>query len=225
MIYTWASSTEPSYTTQASSPSASVQAPTAAVMSYHFAIIGTKDNPLFTHDFGTSKGGGDGQPRFRDAHMNQFIVHSSLDLVEEVQWTTGAMYLKNIDRFQSSHISCFLTGTGMKFLLLHNPDPTGAPGTTNPTHGHHASLDGGGGLGGGIGGGKTGARIGGASSATSSVAANPTSPAAEEAVRQFFADVFENWVKTSMNPFYRIDTEIKSPVFRQRVAAAARKYL
>jgi len=63
-------------------------------MSYYFAIIGTKDNPIFEYEFGTSKQGGDGIARFREdaRNMNQFIVHSSLDIVEEVQWTTGAMY-------------------------------------------------------------------------------------------------------------------------------------
>ena len=57
-------------------------------MSYYFAIIGTRDNPLFTIDFGTSKGGGDGVARFRDEakHMNQFIVHAAIDMVEEIQW-------------------------------------------------------------------------------------------------------------------------------------------
>lgn len=64
-------------------------------MSYYFAIIGTQDNPLFEYDFGTSKQGGDGQPRFSDQarHLNQFVVHSSLDIVEEVQWTRGEMYV------------------------------------------------------------------------------------------------------------------------------------
>jgi hypothetical protein len=60
-------------------------------MSYYFCIIGTKDNPLFEHEFGTSKpGGGDGTAKFREeaAHMNQFIVHAALDMVEEVQWGT-----------------------------------------------------------------------------------------------------------------------------------------
>jgi hypothetical protein len=59
-------------------------------MSYYFAIIGTRDNPLFTIDFGTSKGGGDGVGRFRDEakHMNQFVVHAAIDLVEELQWSS-----------------------------------------------------------------------------------------------------------------------------------------
>ena len=63
--------------------------------SFYFAIVGTKDNPIFEHEFGSSKHGGDGVARFPEQarHMNQFIVHSSLDIVEEVQWGTGLMYL------------------------------------------------------------------------------------------------------------------------------------
>jgi len=181
-------------------------------MSYYFAIIGTKDNPLFEYEFGTSKQGGDGTARFREdaRHMNQFIVHSSLDIVEEVQWTTGAMYLKSIDRFYNNYISCFMTGAGAKFLLLHCPDPSSssaAPlGSTasDPVRG-------------------AGGRA--SSSSSNSIANNPVSAATEEAVRQFFADVYENWVKTVMSPFYTVNAEVKSPVFRQRVAAAGRKYL
>lgn len=65
-------------------------------MSYYFAIVGAKDNPLFEHEFGTFKAGGDGVARFRSEarHMNQFIVHSSLDVVEELQWTSGHMYVR-----------------------------------------------------------------------------------------------------------------------------------
>jgi len=37
--------------------------------------------------------------------------------------------------------------------------------------------------------------------------------------------VYENWVKTIMSPFYQVNMEIKSPVFRGRVAAAGKKYL
>jgi trafficking protein particle complex subunit 2 len=60
---------------------------------------------------------------------------------------------------------------------------------------------------------------------SSSIAANPTSPQTEEAIRQFMNEVYENWVKTAMNPFYRQGKEIRNPTFRSRVAAAARKWL
>jgi len=37
--------------------------------------------------------------------------------------------------------------------------------------------------------------------------------------------VYENYIKAIMSPFYRVNQEIKSPVFRSRVAAVGRKYL
>ncbi|KAI9823002.1 MAG: TRAPP subunit [Thelocarpon impressellum] len=166
-------------------------------MSYYFAIVGTRDNPLFEHEFGTSKQGGDGIARFPEQarHMNQFVVHSSLDMVEEVQWASGQMYLKVVDRFYNNYVSCFLTGGNIKFLLLH------APSTSLPTSSASSSRN------------------------STSVAANPTSPATEEAIRQFFADVYEVWVKTAMSPFFHADMEVRSPVFRARIAAAGKKYL
>lgn len=63
------------------------------------------------------------------------------------------------------------------------------------------------------------------SRSSTAIGANPTSPATEEAVRNFFVEVYENWVKAIMNPFYKMNMEVTSPVFRQRVAAAGRKYL
>lgn len=64
-------------------------------MSYYFAIIGTRDNPLFSLEFGTSKGGADGTSRFREEarHMNEFIVHAALDMVEDVQWSSKELYV------------------------------------------------------------------------------------------------------------------------------------
>lgn len=73
---------------------ASLSSPFTA-MSYYFTIIGTRDNPLFELDFGTSKVGGDGIARFREEakHMNQFIVHAAIDMVEEAQWSTKDLYV------------------------------------------------------------------------------------------------------------------------------------
>jgi hypothetical protein len=68
---------------------------TPAKMSYYFTILSPTDTPIFNIAFGTSKGGGDGIARFRfpdtAQYMNQFIIHSSLDILEEAQWTNGGM--------------------------------------------------------------------------------------------------------------------------------------
>ncbi|GKT46717.1 putative trans-acting enoyl reductase [Colletotrichum spaethianum] len=168
-------------------------------MSYYFAIVGTQDNPLFEYEFGTSKQGGDGQSRFNEQirHLNQFILHSSLDIVEEVQWAQGQIvtidrYLKIVDKFFNNYVSCFVTAGNVKFLLLHQPS---APSSTA------------------------------SSRSSTAIGANPTSPATEEAIKNFFQEVYENWLKAMMSPFYKVNMEIKSPVFRSRVAAAGRKYL
>lgn len=62
-------------------------------MSYYFCIVGTKDNPLFELEFGTSKQGGDGVARFSQEarRLNPFIVHSSLDVVDEMQFLNNQM--------------------------------------------------------------------------------------------------------------------------------------
>ncbi|EDO65406.1 hypothetical protein GE21DRAFT_4511 [Neurospora crassa] len=210
-------------------------------MSYYFAIIGTQDNPLFEYEFGTSKQGGDGMARFTEQarQLNQFIIHSSLDIVEEVQWTNGQMYLKLVDRFFTSYISCFLTASNIKFLLLHQPPssssssalphPSSSASTSTPSLVSSSqsstsvipslsTLTGGSNS-------STSTLTGGTSRTSTSIAANPTSPQTEEAIRNFFAEVYENYVKAIMSPFYRTNMEIRSPVFRARVAAAGRKYL
>ena len=60
---------------------------------------------------------------------------------------------------------------------------------------------------------------------STAIGANPTSPATEDAIRLFFAEVYENWVKAIMSPFYSVNLEITSPVFRAKVAQAGRTYL
>ncbi|KAG0161540.1 hypothetical protein PDIDSM_9074 [Penicillium digitatum] len=101
--------------------------PNLLKMSYYFTILSPTDTPLFNIAFGTSKGGGDGIARFRfpetAQYMNQFIIHSSLDILEEAQWTNGNMYLKHIDTYPpaAAYITAFLTQVARDFLLLHQP--------------------------------------------------------------------------------------------------------
>ncbi|KAL2838458.1 Sedlin [Aspergillus pseudoustus] len=204
-------------------------------MSYYFTILSPTDAPLFNIAFGTSKSGGDGIARFRfpeasqNTYMTQFIINSSLDMLEEAQWMNGNMYLKHIDTYPpaAAYISAFLTPSGTRFVLLHQPPQPNIPAsaTTSGAAGSMSmslsastsSSSTGGGLFGGSGSsGRT---------SSSSIAANPTAPQTEEAVRQFMSEVYEGYVKTVMSPFYRRGMEIKSPVFRGKVSAAGRKWL
>lgn len=76
-------------------------------MSYYFTILSPTDVPLFNLAFGTSKSGGDGIARFRfpdtAQYMNQFIIHSSLDILEEAQWMNGNMYFSLSFPFHPIH--------------------------------------------------------------------------------------------------------------------------
>ncbi|KAJ5750829.1 hypothetical protein N7533_007857 [Penicillium manginii] len=193
-------------------------------MSYYFTILSPTDTPIFNIAFGTSKGGGDGIARFRfpdtAQYMNQFIIHSSLDILEEAQWTNGGMCapppfplppspLPSPPRptlTLAAYISAFLTPSGTRFLLLHQPPQL-------PTSGSSSTL------------GASSLLASGTTRSSSSVAANPTSAQTEEAVRQFMNEVYESFVKTAMSPFYRQGMEIRSPVFRGKITAAGKKWL
>lgn len=82
-------------------------------MSYYFVVVGTRDNPLYEIQLSSSKGpspaplppnvasaaslfatAGGGAPGYgnkNSRHVMQMVAHSSLDLIEEVQWTTATM--------------------------------------------------------------------------------------------------------------------------------------
>ncbi|KAI9342791.1 Sedlin [Zopfochytrium polystomum] len=84
-------------------------------MSYYLAVVGTRDNPLYEADFGGLAGKKDG-----NKHINQFVVHSALDIVEEAMWGTNNMYLKVVDRFNEWFVSAYITASGAKLMLLHD---------------------------------------------------------------------------------------------------------
>ncbi|KAG8911819.1 hypothetical protein FRC01_005512 [Tulasnella sp. 417] len=115
-----------------------------------------------------SKGGtvGGGQ----DRHVVQMIANASLDVIEETMKTSGAMYLKSVEKFNEWTVSAFVTPGNMKFVLLHESKN-------------------------------------------------------DDGIKSFFMDVWENYVKTMMNPFHTAHTPIRSVVFDNKVRASAKKYL
>lgn len=84
-------------------------------MSYYLAITGTKDCPIYELEFGTHRQGGDGVSKFppQIKELNPFILHSALDIVEDLEWTTNNLYLKVVDNFYNYLVSAFVTGGSM----------------------------------------------------------------------------------------------------------------
>ena len=78
-----------------------------------FLIVGRSGELLYDLDTSGSKSD-DAQ------HLNQFIAHAALDLVELAAWTTNATALRCVDKFQEKCVSAFLTPGNVKFLLLHD---------------------------------------------------------------------------------------------------------
>ena len=139
---------------------------------------------------------------------------------------TAIRYLKRVDHFASSHVSCFLTPTNTKFMLLHLPHPPNtAPSTMSiaqnpqifPPFGSYMTAN------------PTSSILRASTSSssgnTAAIPNNPTSPQTEEALRLFFTEVFEAWLKAMMNPFQGINKELSSPVFKARVVTAGKKFL
>lgn len=53
-----------------------------------FVIVGKYDNPVYEVEFNR-----EASAREDSAHLNQFILHASLDMVDEVVWAKTDMYV------------------------------------------------------------------------------------------------------------------------------------
>ncbi|KAH9727068.1 SNARE-like superfamily protein [Citrus sinensis] len=58
-----------------------------------FIIVSRNEIPIYEAEVGSAA------KREDAAQLHQFILHAALDIVQDLAWTTSAMFLKAIDRF------------------------------------------------------------------------------------------------------------------------------
>ncbi|KAI9186903.1 hypothetical protein LWI28_022073 [Acer negundo] len=79
-----------------------------------FIIVSRNDIPIYEAEVGSAT------KREDAAQLHQFILHAALDIVQDLAWTTSAMFLKAIDRFNDLVVSVYVTAGHTRLMLLHD---------------------------------------------------------------------------------------------------------
>ncbi|CAI5757667.1 unnamed protein product [Candida verbasci] len=98
--------------------------------SYYFTIIGTKDNPLYELEFSSFKNipttlpsnyiPGKSQFSQSTKELLPFIANSSLDIIEDLQFSTNLLNLGKIDQFYGLNINGYITQGSIKFIICYD---------------------------------------------------------------------------------------------------------
>lgn len=78
-----------------------------------FMIIGENDAPLLFLDL-SSDGVRDDSP-----HLDEFIIHSSLDAVDALISHTSDSFLRTVDKFNDFSVTAFVGSGDIKMAMLH----------------------------------------------------------------------------------------------------------
>ncbi|XP_077250072.1 SNARE-like superfamily protein [Tasmannia lanceolata] len=79
-----------------------------------FIIVSRNDIPIYEAEVSSTL------KKEEAAHEHQFILHAALDIVQDLAWTTSAMFLKAMDRFNDLTVSVYVTAGHTRLMLLHD---------------------------------------------------------------------------------------------------------
>lgn len=169
---------------------------------YYLVIIGTTDTPVYEVIFPSFKSGTTQStsqtPVTFPANIEQmlpFVANLALDLVDDAQWLSNSLYLSKVDTFYGLVVNAFVTQGNIKFLICYD-------------NGSGSVLE-----------------SGSTSLSSSSAATSSSSKHDDAAIRQFFIDLQDLYVKCSLSPFYNVNDAITSPDFDLKVKLLAKKHL
>ncbi|KAK9281695.1 hypothetical protein L1049_004599 [Liquidambar formosana] len=79
-----------------------------------FIIVSRNNIPIYEAEVGSALKKEDA------AHQHHFILHAALDIVQDLAWTTSAMFLKGADKFDGLVVSVYVTAGHTRLMLLHD---------------------------------------------------------------------------------------------------------